>query len=75
MSHGNVVRKQKAAVRWCERINKLPSEKREGLTWHYAILGHATFYDWKNKLMGVREMLDFAELRNDTDANWSGRLF
>ena len=75
VSHSNVVRKQKAAVRWCERINKLPSDKREGLTWHYAILGHATFYDWKNKMMGVRDMLEFAELRNGVDTNWSGRLF
>lgn len=73
VSHSNVVRKQKAAVRWCERINKLPSNKREGLTWHYTILGHATFYDWKNKMMGVRDMLDFAELRND-EAAYTGRL-
>jgi type III restriction enzyme len=74
VSHGNVVRKQKAAVRWCERINRLPIHKREGLTWHYAILGHATFYDWKNKNMSVRQMLEFAELRNN-DVRESGRLF
>lgn len=39
ISQANVVRKQKAAVRWCERINALSSEKREGFTWHYAIFG------------------------------------
>ncbi len=75
ISHANVVRKQKAALRWAERTNQLPLDKREGITWHYAILGHATFYDWKNKLMTVKDMLEFAELRNESSSSLSGRLF
>jgi type III restriction enzyme len=75
LTAGNVRRKQKAALRWVQRINGLPVDKREGKTWHYVILGHATFYDWKNKRMGVREMLAYAELRNDADTDFTGRMF
>ena len=73
LSAENVKRKQRAALRWIERINSLPAEKRENKTWHYSIVGHATFYDWKNKHMEVREILDYAELR-DTMTNTLGRL-
>ena len=75
LTAGNVRRKQKAALRWVQRINALPADKREGKTWHYVILGHATFYDWKNKRMGVRDMLEYAELRNDADTEFTGRMF
>ena len=75
VSHNNVVRKQKSALRWVERINSLPLDKREGLTWHYAVLGDAIFYDWRNKRMSILDMLEFAELRNDEVAGWTGRMF
>jgi type III restriction enzyme len=75
VSHNNVVRKQKSALRWVERINSLPLDKREGLTWHYAVLGDAIFYDWRNKRMNILDMLKFAELRNDEVAGWTGRMF
>lgn len=75
ISHGNVVRKQKAALRWVQRINSLPSEKHESLTWHYVILGDGMFYDWRNKHMNLREVLEYAELRNDAEAEFTGRLF
>jgi type III restriction enzyme len=74
VSHANVIRKQKAALRWVERTNNLPREKRENSTWHYVILSDSTFYDWRNKRMELREILNFAELRND-ETGYSGRLF
>ena len=75
VSHGNVVRKQKSALRWVERTNSLPLDKREGITWHYVVLGDAIFYDWRNKRMNLLDILKFAELRNDETAEWTGRLF
>lgn len=74
LSAQNVMRKQKAALRWVEKINNLLPEQREGLTWHYAILGDATFYDWKKRNMMVREILDFAELKNN-NVDFTGKLF
>lgn len=73
MSAGNVRRKQKAILRWLEKTNGLPPEKRENITWHYALLSDNTFYDWKNKHARLREMLNFCELRDSKIAR-NGRL-
>lgn len=74
LSNENVQRKQRSACRWAEQINKLPLDKREGKTWHYAILGDDTFATWKNRGATLRDILNFAELRNNSVKN-SGRLF
>lgn len=74
ISAENVKRKQRSACNWINRINRLPSEKRGGVTWHYAILGDDMFHSWKNRRASMRDMLEFAELRNDRVVN-SGRLF
>ena len=73
ISHQNVIRKKRAALRWVERINNLPLGKREDMTWHYVLLGDATFYEWKRKNMTIRELLEYCEIKND-EVNYSGRL-
>lgn len=70
----NVKRKQRSACNWVDHINKLPSEKREGMTWHYAILGDETFHNSRNRRATLREMLKLAELRN-TSIISPGKLF
>jgi type III restriction enzyme len=40
----NVLRKRKAAVAWCDRINALPPKQRSDSGWHYVLLGEDTFY-------------------------------
>lgn len=74
LSTENVKRKQRSACNWVDKINKLPNEKREGKTWHYAILGDETFHNSRNRRATLRDMLNFAELRNENVVN-SGRLF
>lgn len=75
ISHQNVIRKKRAALRWVERINDLPLGKREDITWHYVLLGDATFYEWKRKNMTIRELLEFAEIRNNDELSFTGKLF
>ncbi|MBK6614095.1 DEAD/DEAH box helicase family protein [Ottowia sp.] len=63
VSHPNVQRKRKAAVGWCERINVLAPELRQGLPWHYVLLGEDAVHEWQGKGAHLAELLDFARLR------------
>lgn len=63
MTSPNVLRKRKAAVAWCDRINSLPAEQRSGCDWHYVLLGEETFYGWRDRGGSVGEVLDFSKLR------------
>lgn len=74
LSQPNVVRKKRAAVRWVEKINMLKPETRENITWHYAMLPDKMFYDWRKKNASVKDMLEYAELKN-AESEGSGRLF
>ena len=71
----NVVRKQRAATAWVEKINDLPAEKRDSSTWHYVILGDSQFYEWKNRRSSTRDILEFFELKNNDYREQTGRLF
>lgn len=62
-SHPNVQRKLKAAAAWCERINGLPAELRDGRLWHYALLGEELFHDWRDKGAHLAELLAFCRVR------------
>jgi type III restriction enzyme len=73
LSNPDVVRKKRAALRWVERINELPSGKREDITWHYVLLGEKVFYDWKRKNATAKEILGYCELKND-EINFTGKL-
>lgn len=59
----NVLRKRKAAVAWCDRINSLAAEHRNEADWHYVLLGEETFYGWRDKGGSVADLLAFARLR------------
>lgn len=59
----NVIRKKRAAVSWCDRINVLLPEQRGNAEWHYVLLGESVFYGWRDKGASIREILDYAKLR------------
>ena len=62
VSHPNVQRKRQAALNWCARINALPDDLREGLTWQYVLLGESALYDWRDKGESLSRLLNFAKL-------------
>lgn len=62
-SHPNVQRKLRAAIAWCERINALAPGHRQGLPWHYVLLGEDAVQEWRAKGAHLSELLDFARLR------------
>ncbi len=70
----NVQRKLKAAVAWCERINALAPELRQGLPWHYVLLSEPVVLEWQAKGARLAELLDFARLRPLADASLQQRL-
>ncbi|HEX7917212.1 DEAD/DEAH box helicase family protein [Rudaea sp.] len=74
VSHPNVQRKLKAASTWCERINALPIAERDGLTWHYALVGESQFHEWRQKNARLSELLDYARVRTITRAQAQGTL-
>ncbi|WBU27744.1 DEAD/DEAH box helicase family protein [Rhodopseudomonas palustris] len=63
MTTPNVLRKRKAAVAWCDRINVLAPEHRSGIEWHYVLLGETSFYGWRDRGGSIGELLAFARLR------------
>lgn len=63
VSHPNVQRKLKAALAWCERINALDPEHRQGLPWHYVLLSEPVVLEWQAKGAHLAELLDYARLR------------
>lgn len=73
--HPNVQRKRKAAVAWCERINALPAENRQGLPWHYVLLGEDAVREWQAKGAHLAQLLDFAKLRPTADGSRQERMF
>ena len=40
----NVQQKRRAAVEWCDKINTLPSDKRDNREWEYVLIGENDFY-------------------------------
>ncbi len=73
-THPNVLRKRKAAVAWCDRINALPPEKRSGTTWHYVLLGQDAFYGWRDKGGSIAELLAFAKLLRPVEDRAQGKF-
>ena len=63
VSHPNVQRKRQAALNWCNRINTLPADKRERITWKYVLLGEAAFYDWRDKGATLSGLLNYGQLQ------------
>lgn len=73
--HPNVQRKLKAAVAWCERINTLEPQHRQGLPWHYVLLAENTVQEWQDKGAHLAQLLDFARLRPVANAALQERMF
>jgi type III restriction enzyme len=73
LTQADVVRKQRAAVAWCERVNALPSEQRRGRDWSYCLLGEAVFYQFRDKGAAMEEILQFSRVR--AQAAVGGMLF
>ncbi|MFK5160541.1 DEAD/DEAH box helicase family protein [Propionibacterium freudenreichii] len=63
LSDENVQRKQKAALAWCEQINELPKEERDGRDWAYVLLGETIVNEWHEKNATVTDLLEYARLR------------
>lgn len=40
----NVQQKRRAAVEWCDKLNDLPADKRDGREWEYVLIGENDFY-------------------------------
>jgi type III restriction enzyme len=74
VSHPNVQRKRRAALAWCDRINTLEAEQRQGLPWHYVLLGEDAVTAWRGKGARLADLLDFARLRPVPMAALQGRL-
>jgi len=68
VSSSNVQRKLKAAAAWCERINALPEHQRNGLPWHYVLMGENVFWDWRNKGERLATLCAFAKVRDKVTA-------
>lgn len=63
LTNENVVRKQRAAIAWCDQINDLDPEQRDSRTWHYVLLGQDAVQEWRSKNARVSELLEYARLR------------
>jgi len=59
----DVVRKKRAALAWCERINQLDPEQRGGLAWGYCLLAESLFYEFRDKGAAMSELLDYSRVR------------
>ncbi|MEI6861356.1 MAG: hypothetical protein WCL04_03800 [Verrucomicrobiota bacterium] len=73
LTQADVVRKQRAAVAWCERVNALPPEQRGGREWSYCLLGEAVFYQFRDKGATMEEIVQFSRVR--AKATEVGTLF
>ena len=63
LSDENVQRKQKAALAWCEQVNELPEEQRDGREWAYVLLGESIVNEWYKKNASLTDLLNYARLR------------
>lgn len=68
LSDENVRRKHKAAVAWCDQVNELPEEDRDGRQWAYVLLGESAVIEWEQKNATVTDLLEYAKLRRVTTA-------
>ncbi len=73
LAQPDVVRKQRAALAWSERVNRLPAEQRGGREWSYCLLGEALFHSFREKGATMEEILQFSRVR--TKATDTGMLF
>ena len=58
-TQADVVRKQRAAVAWSERLNEL----RAGRKWSYCLLGEGLFYQFRDEGGTLADILQFSRIR------------
>jgi type III restriction enzyme len=63
LSDENVLRKQRAALAWCEQLNALEPEQRGDREWAYVLLGETIVREWERKNACASELLDYKKLR------------
>ncbi|MET4781792.1 DEAD/DEAH box helicase family protein [Glaciihabitans sp. UYNi722] len=63
LSDENVKRKQRAALAWCEQLNLLDPEFRDGREWHYVLLGESIVREWHAKGERASALLNYARIR------------
>jgi type III restriction enzyme len=63
LTQADVVRKQRAAVAWCERVNSLLPQQRGEREWSYCLLGEGVFYQFRDKGAAMEEILQFSRVR------------
>jgi len=64
VNHPDVQRKLRAAATWCQRINALDPELRDGREWHYALIGETAFREWRTNRARLADLLAFARVRS-----------
>ncbi|ASM75866.1 restriction endonuclease subunit R [Vitreoscilla filiformis] len=75
LRHPDVVRKQAAALAWCERVNALPPEMRSELPWHYVLLGEDTAQAGQAQGGRLAQVLEAERLRPRPQAEHQGALW
>jgi type III restriction enzyme len=63
LSVENVKQKQRAAVDWIERVNRLKPEDRMEREWSYVLLGENTFYSLSERGAIPTEIFEYAKLK------------
>ncbi|MEG2386873.1 MAG: restriction endonuclease subunit R, partial [Aurantimicrobium sp.] len=74
LSDQNVLRKQRSAVSWCERINSLSPDQRGDRTWHYVLAGESVVRNNMNNGARCSDYLNISRLIED-DRGDAGQLF
>jgi len=73
LSDENVQRKKRAALSWCERLNRLEPNERSDRDWQYCLLGERNFTDYRSKGGKLVELLELSYLRQEQGSG-QGRL-
>lgn len=71
LSQEDVKQKEKGALDWVQKINRLQPDDRMHAEWHYVILGDKDFYRLKEQNASIRDM---ARLYSLTPEKMDGRL-
>ena len=74
LSDQNVLRKQRSAVSWCERINSLSPDQHDGKTWHYVLAGESGVRNNISNGARCSDYLNISRLIED-DRGDAGQLF
>lgn len=63
LAQADVTRKKRAALAWCERLNRLPADRRGGMEWRYCLLGESLFHSFRDKGAALVDTLEFSRVR------------